>query len=202
MCLAIVWTMMSPSPLLEPIIIVWILYAMNELKPKACDWTLLGMETQNCFLNHSKPTTWAYQRCIRMINIKSQKLTRYMPSKCKPKPFHHNQGSSPPSLKHPKWIKNKQVAQLCLTPHLVATSWLSLKFVCLFHVSMFLWILKIHVAFDVLCSCIYFLKKIQKKNSKFFFFKISKCFPKNEKNFQIKKKSLWTRDIEPLSHFF
>ena len=36
-----------------------------------------------------------------------------------------------------------------------ATSWLSLKFVCLFRVSMFLWILKIHVAFDVLCSCIY-----------------------------------------------
>ena len=31
------------------------------------------------------------------------------------------------------------------------TSWLSLKFVCLFHVSMLLWILKIHVGFDVLC---------------------------------------------------
>ena len=82
-----------------------------------------------------------------------------------------------PSLKHPKWIKKKQVAQLCPTPHLVAISWLSLKFVCLFHISIFLWILKIHVAFDVLCSCIY-LKKNQKK----------------------KKKSLWTRGIEPLSH--
>ena len=27
-----------------------------------------------------------------------------------PKPFYHNQGSSMPSLKHPKWIKKKQVA--------------------------------------------------------------------------------------------
>ena len=39
-----------------------------------------------------------------------------------------------------------------------------------------------------------FLKKIQKK------FKISKSFPKKKKNFQKKKKSLWTRGIEPLSH--
>ena len=31
MCLAIVWTMMSPSPTLEPIIIVWTLYATNKL---------------------------------------------------------------------------------------------------------------------------------------------------------------------------
>ena len=189
---------------------------MNS-SPKAYDWTRLGMEAQNCFLNHSKPTTWAHQRCIRMINIKGQKLTRCMPSKCKPKPFHHNQGSShfkqilkdhnqdssfpsanpshfkqipkdhkegsnPPSLKHPQWTKKKQVAQLCLTPHLVATSWLRLKFVCLFHVSMFLWILKIHVAFDVLCSCIYFKKKKIKKN-----FKISKSFQKKRKFFKWKK---------------
>ena len=40
-----------------------------------------------------------------------------------------------------------------------------------------------------------FLKK-SKKN-----FKISKSFLKKEKNFQKKKKkSLWTRGIEPLSH--
>ena len=32
-----------------------------------------------------------------------------------------------------------------------ATSWLSLKFVCLFHVSMFSWIQKFHVAFNELC---------------------------------------------------
>ena len=160
-----------------------------NLSSKACDWTLLGMEIENCFLNHSKPNTWAHQRRIRMINIKGQKFMRYMPSKCKakpfqantkrswsrfkpsmckPEPFHHNQGSSTPSLRHPKWTKKKQVAQLCLTPHLVATSWLSLKFVCLFHISMFVWILKIHVAFDVVCSCIYLKKKFKKKkNSRF-----------------------------------
>ena len=118
----------------------------------------------------------------------------FKPSKCKLKPFYHNQGSSMPSLKHPKWIKKKQVAQLCLTPHLVVTSWLSLKFVGLFHVSMFLWILKIHVAFDVLCLCVYiyiyiYLKKIQD-------FQI---FPKKREKFS-NEKSLWTRGIELLSH--
>ena len=41
-------------------------------------------------------------------------------------------------------------------------------------------------------------KKSKKKNPKKF--KISKSFPKKEKNFQMKK-SLWTRGIEPLSHF-
>ena len=98
------------------------------------------------------------------------------------------------SLKHPKWTKKKQVAQLCLTPHLVATSWLSLKFVCLFHVSMFLWILKIHVAFDVLYSCIYVYIFSKKKIQDF------QIFPKKEKNFQQKKKKiLWTRGIGPLS---
>ena len=99
-----------------------------------------------------------------------------------------------PSLKHPKWVKKKQVAQLCLTPHLVATSWLSLKFVSLFHVSMFLWILKIHVAFDVLCSCIYFFKKIKKKK-----FQDFQIFPKKRENFS-NAKSLWTRGIKRLSH--
>ena len=48
-----------------------------------------------------------------------------------------------------------------------ATSWLSLKFVSLFHVFMFLWTLKIHVTFDVLCLCIYiFLKRYKKKFKK------------------------------------
>ena len=31
------------------------------------------MEAQNCFLNKSKPSTWAHRKCIRMINIKRQK---------------------------------------------------------------------------------------------------------------------------------
>ena len=89
-CLAIVWTMMtqvqrfSPLWLFEPCML-W----MNS-NLKACDWTLLGMKTENCFLNHSKPNTWAHQRCIHTINIKGQKLTRCMPSKCKPKPFQAN----------------------------------------------------------------------------------------------------------------
>ena len=44
----------------------------------------------------------------------------------------------------------------------------------------------------------YIIKKKFKKKKKF---KIPKSLPKKEKNFQIKKKkSLWTRGIEPLSH--
>ena len=42
-----------------------------------------------------------------------------------------------------------------------------------------------------------FKKQIQKRKN----FKISKSFPKKEKNFQKKKKKgLWTRGIKPLSH--
>ena len=44
--------------------------------------------------------------------------------------------------------------------------------------------------------CVYILKKQNKKK-----FKISKIFPKKEKNFQ-KKKNLWTRDIGLPSDFF
>ena len=145
-----------------------------------------------------------------MINIKGQKLTRYMHSKCKPKPFHCNQDSSFPSASPSHFIIIK--VQACQVSSILngsrrskwpnfaplhiwfAISWLSLKFVCLFHISMFLWILKIHVAFYVLCSCIYLKKKFKKKK-----FKIPKSFLKKEKNFQIKK-NLWTRGIEPLSH--
>ena len=79
-----------------------------------------------------------------------------------------------------------------------ATSWLSLKFVSLFHISMFLWILKIHVAFDVLCSCIYiyiFFKKIQKKK-----FQDFQIFLKKKREKFSNEKSIWTRGIEPLSH--
>ena len=96
-------------------------------------------------------------------------------SKCKPKPFHHNQGSNTPSLKHPKWTKKKQVAQLYLTPHLVCNIVVKLKiclFIPCFYVFFFL-IQKFHVAFNELCLCVcvcvcvyifFFLKKkIQKK---------------------------------------
>ena len=105
---------------------------------KAYDWTLLGMKIKNCFLNHSKPNTWAYQRCLPMINIKGQNsqdaclpnvwsshfkqipkdhnqglsLPSASPSHFKQRTFHHNQGSSISSLKHPKWTKKKQVAHV------------------------------------------------------------------------------------------
>ena len=65
-----------------------------------------------------------------------------------------------------------------------ATSWLSLKFLVY---SMFLWILKIHVAFDVLCSCIY----LKKKKFKIFFFKISKSFQKKKKIEKFSKKKVF-----------
>ena len=61
---------------------------------------------------------------------------------------------------------------------------------------MFFLILKIHVAFDVLCSCIYLKKKSKKKFQDFQIFS-----KKREKFSKKKKKSLWTRGIEPLSHF-
>ena len=101
-------------------------------------------------------------------------LPSVSPSHFKQIPKDHNQGSSLPSaspshfiiikvqaypvssiLNGPRRSKWPNFASLHIW---FATSWLSLKFVCLFHVSMFLWILKIHVAFDVLCSCIYFKK--------------------------------------------
>ena len=98
-------------------------------------------------------------------------------------PKDHNQGSSLPNASPSHFIIIKVQTYLVSSilngprrskwPNFAslhiwfATSWLSLKFVCLFHVSMFLWILKIHVAFDVLCSCIYIFKK-KKKNEKVF----------------------------------
>ena len=144
-----------------------------------------------------------------MSNIKGQKLTRCMPSKCKVKPFQANTnwsyGSSLPSASPSHFIIMKvqahQASSILNGPRIskwlnfaslhiwFATSWLNLKFVCLFHISIFLWILKIHVPFDVLCSCIYFFKKIQKKNQD------SQIFPKKEKNFPKKKRGLWTRGI-------
>ena len=125
----------------------------------------------------------------------------FKPSKCKPKPFHHNQGSSTPSLKHPKWTKKKQVAQLCLTPHLACNILIKLK-VCLFIPCFYVFFLiqKFHVAFNELCLCIYIKKKkktkqkkIQKKIQDF------QIFPKKREKFS-NEKSLWTRGVVPLSH--
>ena len=140
-----------------------------------------------------------------MINIKGQKLTRCMPSKCKVQAFqkiiikvqaisskYRNiiikaqafQVQTQAILTKYQKIIIKVQAYLVLSIlnglrrskrlnfaslHICfVTSWLSLKFVCLFHVSMFLWILKIHVAFDVLCSCIYiYIYILKKKKSRF-----------------------------------
>ena len=98
-------------------------------------------------------------------------LPSVSPSHFKQIPKDLNQGSSFPSASPSHFIIIKvqayQVSSILNGPrrskwpnfaslHIwFATSWLSLKFVCLFHVSILLWILKIHVAFDVLCSCIY-----------------------------------------------
>ena len=50
--------------------------------------------------------------------------------------------------------------------------------------------------------CVYILKKNKTKQKIKKKFKISKIFPKKEKNFQKKKKNLWTRDIGLPSDFF
>ena len=129
------------------------------------------------------------------------------PSHFKRIPKDHNQGSSLPSASPSHFIIIKVQAyqgsnilngsRRSKWPNFAslhiwfAISWLSLKFVSSFHVSMFLWILKIHVAFDVLCLCIYFQKEIQKKkkfqkkNSRFpnLSQKKRKIFKKKEKFF-------------------
>ena len=114
-------------------------------------------------------------------------------------PKDHNQGWSLPSASPSHFIIIKvqayQVSSILNGPrrsklpnfaslHIkFAISWLRLKFVCLFHVSMFLWIQKFHVASNVLCLCIY-IKKNQKKKKKI---EISKSFPKKSKIFKWKK---------------
>ena len=152
---------------------------MNS-SPKAYDWTLLDMKTKNCFLNHSKPTTWAHQRCIRMINIKGQssqdaclpsaspshfiiikvqafqkiiikvqaisskyrKITKAQTFQVQTQAISskyqkiiikvqaHQASSILNGLRRSKW------PNFALLHIWFATSWLSLKFVCLFHVSM------------------------------------------------------------------
>ena len=126
------WIILSPT--VEPIKGV---YAWSTSKAKS---------SQDACL----PSVWSsYFKQIPKDHNQGSSLPSASPSHFKQIPFHHNQGTSIPSLKHPKWTKN------ALLYIWFATSWLRLKFVCLFRVSMFLWILKIHVEFDVLCSCIY-----------------------------------------------
>ena len=103
MCLAVVWIMitqvqrLSPLWLFEPCML-W----MNS-NLKAYDWTLLGMEAQNCFLNESKPNTWAHQRCMKTWATSKAKnsqdvcLPSVSLSHFKQIPKDHDQGSNLPS---------------------------------------------------------------------------------------------------------
>ena len=101
------------------------------------------------------------------------------PSHFKQIPKDHNQGSSLPRASPDHFIIIKvQEHQASNGPRRskwrnftslyiwFVTSWLSLKFVYLFHVSMFFLIQKFHVAFNELCLCIYIKKTKQKKIKK------------------------------------
>ena len=157
-------------------------------KPKIVSWiilspTLVPIESVYAWLtSKAKSTPDACLPSVRLSHFKQI-------------PKDHSQGSSLPSASPSHFIIIKVQAYIISSilngpkrsnwPNFAslhiwfATSWLYLKFVCLFHVSMFFffWILKIHVAFDVLCSCIYIYFFKIKKN-----FKISKSFLKKEKN--------------------
>ena len=96
------------------------------------------------------------------------------PSHFKQIPKDHSQGLSLPSASPSHFIIIKVQAYQVLSilngprrskrPNFAslhiwfATSWLNLKFVCLFHVSMFFWIQNFHVAFKELCLCVYIYK--------------------------------------------
>ena len=148
---------------------------MNS-NPKAYDWTLLEMEAQFVSWMILSPTL----EPIKGVYTRSTSKAKSSQDACLPSvspiyfkqiPKDHNQGSSLPSASPSHFIIIKvqayQVSSILNGPrrrkwpnfasfHIwFATSWLNLKFVSLFRVSIFLWILKIHVAFDVLCSCIY-----------------------------------------------
>ena len=161
-------------------------------KPKIVSWIILSSTLE--------PTkgvcAWATSKAK---NSQDACLPSVSPSHFKQIPKDHNQGLSIPSASPSHFIIIKVQAYRVSSilnglrsskwPNFAslhiwfATSWLSLKFLVY---SMFLWILKIHVAFDVLCSCIYLKEKNSKKK-----IKASKSFQKKRKNF----KCLRTRGI-------
>ena len=74
------------------------------------------------------PSVWSsHFKQIPKDHNQGFSLPSASPSPFKQRPFRHNQGSSTSSLKHPKWTKKKQVAQLCLTPHMVCNIMVKLK---------------------------------------------------------------------------
>ena len=134
-------------------------------KPKIVSWIILSPTLEPI----EGVFTWSTSRAR---SSQDTCLPSVRSSHCKQIPKGHNHGWSFPSASPRHFIRIKiqayRVSNILNGPrrskwpnfaslHIwFATSWLSLKFVSLSHVSMFLWILKIHVAFDVLCSCIYF----------------------------------------------
>ena len=157
-------------------------------KPKIVSWiilspTLVPIESVYAWsTSKAKSTPDACLPSVRLSHFKQI-------------PNDHSQGSSLPSASPSHFIIIKVQAYIISSilngpkrsnwPNFAslhiwfATSWLSLKFVCLFHISMFLWILKIHVAFDIFCSYIYLKKYI--------YIQDFQSFPKKEKNFQMKE---------------
>ena len=148
------WTQ-AQRPVIE-LYLVW--------KPKIVSWIILSLilePIKGVFAWSTSRAKSSQDTCLPSVR----------PSHFKQIPKDYNQGSSLPSASPSHFIIIKVQAYLVSSilngprrskwPNFAslhiwfATLWLNLKFVCLFHISMFLWILKIHVAFDVLCSCIY-----------------------------------------------
>ena len=154
MCLAVVWTMMtqvqglSPLWLFEPCML-W----MNS-NPKAYNWTLLEMEAQFVSWMSLSPTL----KPIKGVFAWSISKAKSSQDACLPSasPSHfiiikvqaHQVSSILNGSRRSKWPNFASVRIW------FATSWLSIKFVCLFHVFMFLWIQNFHVVFNELCLCV------------------------------------------------
>ena len=139
------------SPTLEPIMIVWTLYVVNELKPKS----LRVKEAQFVSWMSLSPTL----KPIKGVFAWSTSKAKSSQDACLPStsPSHfiiikvqaHQVSSILNGSRRSKWPNFASVRIW------FATSWLSIKFVCLFHVFMFLWIQNLHVVFNELCLCVY-----------------------------------------------
>ena len=159
MCLAVIWTMMTQVQRLSPLWLFEPCMLWMNSNLKAYDWTLLEMEAQFVSWMSLSPTL----EPINGVYAWSTSKAKSSPDVCLPSvrlshfkqiPKDHNQGSSLPSASPSHFIIIKVQAYQVLSilnglrrskqPNFAslhiwfATSWLSLKFVCLFHVSMFL----------------------------------------------------------------
>ena len=150
---------LSPSWLFEPCML-W----MNS-SPKAYDWALLGMEAQ-----HSSPSKVNAWSSLKAKISQDASLPSATPSHFIVIKVQAYQVSS--ILNGPKRSKRPNFALLHIR---FARSWLSLKFVCLFHVSL---------NSKISCSIWYtlFIKNQKKKR----FLNLSPKKKKNGENFQNK----------------